>query len=919
MAEVFISYARTDQGFARDLNAALEKSKRATWMDWRSIPDSAQWRAEIFAAIEAADNFLFLVSPDSLRSTMCEQEVAHAVRKSKRIVTILYHQVQRKDLFPGLGEIQWINYPDLGFKRTFQKVKAAIDADLEWGKKHTQIGLRAAQWEANHRENGYLLHGSELQEAIRWLEEAPKMKVRQLTALHEKYIRASETWETGEINRLTRLTQEKERQRKKAEKASRLAVARELVVSSGQSLVEDPERSILLAMHAIAATWKWDRTTAPEAEDALHQAIELSFVRVAVRIPGSSFHCVDWSPDGTRLATGRDDGAAEIWDTASGKRVIALTAHRRPVSGVVWSPDSKLLATASADKTAKVWDVASGRKLLTIRHQAGVHSIAWSRDGKWIATGSTDVCFWNAKTGKQVRCFFRGHKPVTVVAWSNNNKSLATAELNDDTAKVWNANNGELLKTIVNKTGRVNSVAWSPDDGRLLVSGGDFLHVHPDNVARVWDVTKKRGGELFTLPPQESELTDASWSPDGDQLATATLFGGVNIWNARSGAEVIALRGHTKPVEQVVWSPGSDRVATAGGDGSVRIWHVNIDSELPMLWGHQDKITAVAWSSDSGRLATGGWDGTARVWDAATGNQRITLGRGEEGVVRAVSWSPDGKQIATASWDSDGEHVAKVWNSESGELIMTLKGHTELLSNVAWSPDGAWLVTSGWDRTARIWAAATGKQRFILSGQKGKVHAVDWSPDSKLVATGSLDGTVKVWDASTGRRLFTLPRRESGVAVIAWSPDGKKLATGELKGKARVWDLASRREIRVFSGHRDMVTALAWSPGGERLVVGGGDEMGSEMLQAKETCVRVWEFATGKQEITFSEHKDVVNSVAWSPDGKRLATASVDRTVRQYAMDIELLLQVARGRVTRNLTPEECRKYLHRKEVPPIP
>ena len=153
-----------------------------------------------------------------------------------------------------------------------------------------------------------------------------------------------------------------------------------------------------------------------------------------------------------RLATGRDDGAAEIWDTASGKRVIALTAHRRPVSGVVWSPDSKLLATASADKTAKVWDVASGRKLLTIRHQAGVHSIAWSRDGKWIATGSTDVCFWNAKTGKQVRCFFRGHKPVTVVAWSNNNKSLATAELNDDTAKVWNANNGELLKTIVNKT-----------------------------------------------------------------------------------------------------------------------------------------------------------------------------------------------------------------------------------------------------------------------------------------------------------------------------------------------------------------------------------------------------------------------------------------------------------------------------------
>src|SRR5664280_3506477 len=91
MAEVFISYARTDQGFARDLNAALEKLQRDTWIDWRSIPDSAEWRAEIFAAIDAADNFLFIISPDSLRSEICGQEVAHAVANKKRIVTILYH------------------------------------------------------------------------------------------------------------------------------------------------------------------------------------------------------------------------------------------------------------------------------------------------------------------------------------------------------------------------------------------------------------------------------------------------------------------------------------------------------------------------------------------------------------------------------------------------------------------------------------------------------------------------------------------------------------------------------------------------------------------------------------------------------------------------------------------------------------
>jgi len=106
MAEVFISYAREDQGFARDLNAALQKLQRDTWIDWRSIPDSAKWRAEIFAAIDAADNFLFIISPDSLRSEMCGQEVAHAVANKKRIVTILYHPVDHDELLLGLKEIQ---------------------------------------------------------------------------------------------------------------------------------------------------------------------------------------------------------------------------------------------------------------------------------------------------------------------------------------------------------------------------------------------------------------------------------------------------------------------------------------------------------------------------------------------------------------------------------------------------------------------------------------------------------------------------------------------------------------------------------------------------------------------------------------------------------------------------------------------
>ncbi len=169
MAEVFISYARVNQGFARDLDNALKKLKRDTWIDWRSIPDSAEFRSEIFAAIDAADNFLFIISPDSLRSEMCKLEVAHALAGKKRVTTILYHPVDWNELLPGLGETQWINYPELGFEETFRRLIAALDTDLEWVRQHTRLAEKARDWENNHRNESFLLRGMALQDALRWL------------------------------------------------------------------------------------------------------------------------------------------------------------------------------------------------------------------------------------------------------------------------------------------------------------------------------------------------------------------------------------------------------------------------------------------------------------------------------------------------------------------------------------------------------------------------------------------------------------------------------------------------------------------------------------------------------------------------------------------------------------------------------
>lgn len=201
MAEVFISYARKDSGFVLDLTLVLQKSQRDAWIDWRSIPASAYWRAEIFAAIEEADNFLFIISPESLRSWMCGQEIGVAVANKKRIVTILYQAVDHKDLPPALAEIQWIGYPELGFEATFQKLVAAIDTDLRWVRQHTRLGGKARDWERNDRDSSYLLRGVDLREAIKWLAEAPSVREPKPSPLHEQYIHASQQWEAREMDR----------------------------------------------------------------------------------------------------------------------------------------------------------------------------------------------------------------------------------------------------------------------------------------------------------------------------------------------------------------------------------------------------------------------------------------------------------------------------------------------------------------------------------------------------------------------------------------------------------------------------------------------------------------------------------------------------------------------------------------------
>jgi WD40 repeat protein/energy-coupling factor transporter ATP-binding protein EcfA2 len=695
---------------------------------------------------------------------------------------------------------------------------------------------------------------------------------------------------------------------------------REIAADSLEQRDTDPETGILLAMQAVEGTALFGRPPIPIATTALHSAIFSSQVRMTLSVHTLAVAAVAFSPDGTRLATANNDHTANIWDLKTGKHLMTLSGHTDYVSSVAFSPDGKLLATASGelppllstDPTAKIWDAQTGKMLRTLSgHAGGVLFVAFSPDGKRLATASADntAKIWDAKTGKELMNLGgpEGHTDVVFsVAFSPDGKRLATAS-DDYTAKIWDAQTGKVLKTLtVSGMGPVWSVAFSPD-GKLLATASAF------GTGFIWDAETGKQLTTLTLNGHGGPIYSVVFSPDGKRLATASGDGTAKIWDAATGDQLTTLSGHKDVVYSVAFSPDGKLLATGSADKTAKIWDAEGAKELMTLHDPQ-WFTSVAFSPDGAHMATGSDDDTAKIWDAQTGTLQHILS-GHKDWVNSVAFSPDGRRLATASGEPppliSRDNTAKIWDAQTGKELMTLSGHTGGVLFVTFSPDGRLLATGSADKTTMIWDAQTGKALMTLSGHTGAVRAVAFSPDGKLLATASDDNTAKIWiwiwDTQTGKLQRTLKGHLKAVRSVAFSPDGKRLATASSDSTAIIWDVQTGKELMALSGHELPVYSIAFNHDGTLLATGSADE-----------TAKIWDAKTGKELTTLLGHSGWVRSVAFSPDGKRLATASADKTVQVYDVGVNDLIKLAHSRVTRDLSPAECKQYFGSSTCPKL-
>jgi WD40 repeat protein/class 3 adenylate cyclase len=682
-------------------------------------------------------------------------------------------------------------------------------------------------------------------------------------------------------------------QQGRAEREERRATARELAAASVANLDVDPERSILLALEAIDRTRSVDGSVLPEAEEALHRAVTASRIVRSVSGVGGA---LDWSPAGVFVTEGPEDsGIVDIRDAATGDSVLEFPGHEVDINDVRFSPDGSILATTGDDAALKLWNPSTGDLIAEVSGGIGANGPSFNADGSLVAAAWPEegaIRIVRTSTGRVVRTIeglafpfdttlspdgrsvaitgvengivfdiasgerlfeMRGHLyPINSIAWSPDGRWIATAA-NDSSAMVWDARTGRVEAELEGHTDGVITVDWAPDSVRLVTAA-------IDGTAKVWEVDEGGGLEVLSLSAQETRSgTLAAFSPDGTHVITGDVeITAVKIWDVSlaGAAEVQSFPTDVLAPVDAVFSPDG-RVVASVDRGSVAVWELG--SEEPVLTigpgtGSPDPVVRIAVNRDGTRIATmRNFAGEANVWDASTGERALDIRYGAE--------------LAGVDWSDRSDHL------------------------LAWSYDGS----------ARVYDGDGAKLQTLWEGEGFAIEAAAFGPDGRHVATvafhrSPLQSRVTIWDWERGEPVARLDR---GATAVAFDPSGASLAVARFDGTMEIHEVGSGRRLLRFPSHSSVLD-LAYSPDGDRIAAGGDDG-----------TVRIFDAEDGTQQLVLRGHRFLVSGVAFSPDGRRLVSASPDGLVRVWALELDELIDLARAELTRELSDEECRQYLH--------
>jgi len=573
---------------------------------------------------------------------------------------------------------------------------------------------------------------------------------------------------------------------------------------------------------------------------------------------------------------------------------------------VAFSPNKRWLATAS-DESIRLWDLneddPSLNPITLVEFNYGIHGLAFSEDGHWLASGGNDGAIWLWEmTGDDIPAEFKqlnGHQSwVTSIAFSPDGQWLASGS-DDSTIRLWDITSDALSdnsRELTGHTSSITTIAFS-NDGTWLASGSD------DSTIRLWNITSNDpSANSRELTGHTGSVTSIAFSKDGAWLASGSDDSTVRLWDMKSknpSTNSRELSGHGGRVTSIAFSPDGAWLANGNYDSTIRLW--DMKSKDPSassreLSGHNGRVTSIAFSLDGDWLISGSSDSTVRLWNMTvenpSTNSKVLVGHKDW--VTSIALSIDGHWLASGSydstvrlWDIKNEIDSKVEDEMSSfdpiASLISSKGNTINIIALAFSPEEKWLVSSSEDSTVRLWDFETGipQDSIVISDDNlGTINAILFLDNKTFIGEGENKALIK-WDASTGSIVEDIPTEleESNISTIALSSQSILAMADD---RNHVVDLYKGGDVNVkdyivtLDNNGETIDSLAFSPDGKWLASGNADS--SISLWNVENISALEQLEKPLAEL--SEHMENVYKVVFSPEGNWLASASADSTVR---------------------------------------
>ena len=358
--------------------------------------------------------------------------------------------------------------------------------------------------------------------------------------------------------------------------------------------------------------------------------------------------------------------------------------------------------------------------------------------------------------------------------------------------------------------------------------------------------------------------------------------------------DLVPQLGHSDRVHSVSYSDTGERLVTGSADNTLRVWDASTGDLLATLTGHGDAVLVVSYSPDGSYIASGSQDHTLRLWDARTGDLLTTI---QAPGVRCLAYSPDGQYIATG----DAQGMVSVWSTTTGDMVATFNGHMNSVSSVVYHPDGRLITTASADGTVRMWSTLTYSAIGAIEGSLGKVTSVAYGPAGRRLAIGSADGMIRVWDSVTDSVVATLAAHKldvvnDDVLSVAYSPDGRHVASGNADGAVRIWDTTTQRIAATLTGYSDRLSFgseikrvgildVEFSPDGRWVAAASADR-----------SVRIWNVRNRDLVATAERHPPIaISALVVDHDGDRVIAATKNNRIWVLSASDGLVQRILRG------------------------